>query len=51
MAPILSELCTAQRNIGNYIGSQSLKADTLNTAENFIPVDLRQNSVLRGGVV
>ena len=51
MTPILSKLCKAQRNAWNYTGSQSLKAETWNTAEILIPVDSLQNSVLRGGVV
>ena len=51
MTPILFKLCIDQRNIWNYTDSQSLKAETWSKAEILIPVDLRQNSVLRGGLV
>ena len=51
MTPILLKICTDQRNMWNQTGSQSLKAETWNTAEILIPVDSMQNSVLRGGVV
>ena len=49
MTPILSKLCKAQRNTWNYTGSQSLKAETWNTAEFFIPVNSMQNDVVWGG--
>ena len=49
MTPILSKLCKAQRNTWNYIGSQSFKAETWNTAEFFIPVNSMQNDVVWGG--
>ena len=51
MTPILLKICTDQRNMWNYTGSQSMKAETWNPAEILIHVDSMQNSVLRGGVV
>ena len=50
MTPILSKLCKALRNIWNYTGSQSLKAETWNTAEFFMPVNSIQNDVVWGGL-
>ena len=49
MTPILSKLCKAQQNTWNYIGSQSLKGETWNTAEFFIPVNSMQNDVVWSG--
>ena len=51
MTPILSKLCKAQRNTWNYTGSQSLKAETWNTAEFFIPVNSMQNDVVWGDLI
>ena len=51
MTPILFKLFIDQRNIWNYIGSQSLKAETWSKAEILVSVDSMQNSVLRDGVV